>query len=71
MVTSSGATASGSVKWDYRITDFDAIPRDCLMENKPAITAKIAGLKARGGDIKDAKIPGLELFEVVKTAIRR
>lgn len=67
----TGNKSSASLKWDYRIVDFDTVPRDCLMENKPAITAKIAGLKARGIDIKDAKIPGLEIFEAVKTAIRR
>lgn len=71
VVTFSGAKASGSVKWDYRIADFDKVPRDYLMENKQAITAAIAGLKARGIDIADAKIPGLEIFEAVKTSIRR
>lgn len=71
VVAPSGAMASGSVKWDYRIVDFDKVPRECLMENKPAITAAIAGLKARGIDIKDAKIPGLEIFEAAKVAIRR
>ena len=71
VVTFSGAKASGSVKWDYRIVDFDSVPRELLMENKPAITAAIAGLKARGIDIKEAKIAGLEIFEAVKTSIRR
>lgn len=71
VVAFSGAKASASVKWDYRITDFDAVPRELLMENRPAITAAIAGLKARGLDIKDAKLAGIEIFEAVKTSIRR
>lgn len=70
IVSTSGAMASGGVKWDYRIVDFNAIPHDYLAENRPAITAAIAGLKARGIDVKDAKIPGLEIFETMRTAIR-
>lgn len=70
VVSTSGAMASGGVKWDYRIVDFNAIPHAYLAENRPAITAAIAGLKAWGIDVKDAKIPGLEIFETMRTAIR-
>lgn len=71
VVAPSGVKASGSVKWEHRITDFDKVPREFLMENKTYIVAHLAGLKARGVDIKDAKIAGLEIFEAVKTSIRR
>lgn len=71
VVAFSGAKASGSIKWDYSLADFEKVPREYLMLNDAAITAAVAGMKARGLDIKDAKIEGLTIFETVKTAIRR
>ncbi|WP_299109737.1 hypothetical protein [uncultured Bradyrhizobium sp.] len=71
VVAFSGAKASGSIKWEHRVADFEKVPRQYLMVNKAALDAAVAGLKAQGLDIKDAKIEGVEIFEAVKTAIRR
>lgn len=71
VVAFSGAKASGSIKWDYRVTDFEKIPHQYLRVNDDAVKAAVAGLKARGLDIKDAILPGFEIFEAVKTSIRR
>lgn len=70
IATEAGVVASGSVSWDYEVTDKAALALDLLMENKAAIKAKIAGLKAQGGKIEDAKIPGLRLFEKIGTTWR-
>jgi len=67
IVAPSGAPAvSGTVKWAYEVTDFDAVPRELLMLNEDAVAAKIAGLKASMKDIGKASIPGLRLFEKVQ-----
>jgi len=67
IVAPSGAPAvSGTVKWAYEVTDFDAVPRELLMLNEDAVAAKIAGLKASMKDIGKAAIPGLRLFEKVQ-----
>lgn len=71
-VTTAAGTvaASGTVKWDYAIEDVSALPREMLMPNPDAIKAKVAGLKAMGGKIEDAKIPGVRIFEKIGTSWR-
>jgi hypothetical protein len=71
VVTSSGAKASGSLKWDYEIVKADELPRDLLIPNLPAIKARVDALKANGTKLEDAKIAGVRIFERVQTAIRR
>ncbi len=71
VVTSSGAKASGSLKWDYEIVKADDLPRDLLIPNMPAIKARVDALKANGTKIEDASIPGVRIFEKIQTAIRR
>lgn len=71
VVTSSGAKASGSLKWEYEIVKADDLPRDLLIPNLPAIKARVDALKANGTKIEDAAIPGVHIFERVQTAIRR
>lgn len=62
--------ASGRVTWDYEIEDGSQLPRELLMPNKDAIKAKLAGIKAQGTKIDDAKVPGLRIFEKVGTTWR-
>lgn len=62
--------ASGSVKWDYAVEDASQLPRELLMPNEAAIKARVAGLKAMGGKIEDAKIPGVRIFEKIGTTWR-
>lgn len=71
VVTSTGAKASGSLKWDYEIVKADDLPRDLLIPNLPAIKARVDALKANGTKLEDAKIAGVRIFERVQTAIRR
>lgn len=71
VVAFSGAMASGSVKWEYRVTDFAKLADQYKLANDAALKAAVAGLKAQGIEIKDAKIEGIEISEAVKTAIRR
>lgn len=59
----TGNKASAGVKWDYRVTDIDKVPRQYLMVNEAAIKAAI-----KGGT---RKIDGVEIFEAAKTSIRR
>jgi hypothetical protein len=66
-----GAVISGSIRWDFEITDDAALPRELLQPNEAAIRAKIAGLKATSKSIEDAKIPGLRIFEKVQTVFRK
>lgn len=71
VTTSTGSVAaSGTVKWEYEIEDASALPRELLTPNKDAIKAKVAGLKAMGGKIEDAKIPGVRIFEKIGTSWR-
>lgn len=71
VVTSTGAKASGSLKWDYEITKADDLPRDLLIPNLPAIKARVDALKANGTKLEDAKIAGVRIFERINTSIRR
>jgi hypothetical protein len=71
VVTSSGAKASGSLKWDYEIVKADDLPRDLLIPNLPAIKARVDALKANGTKIEEAAVPGIRIFERIQTAIRR
>lgn len=71
VVTSTGAKASGSLKWDYEIIKADDLPRDLLIPNLPAIKARVDALKANGAKIEEATIPGIRIFERVQTSIRR
>lgn len=71
VVAASGSVAaSGRVTWDYEITAAADLPRELLMPNRDAIKAKIAGLKAQGLKIEEAKIEGLRIFEKVGTTWR-
>lgn len=71
VVAASGAKASGALKWKGRVIDFEKVPRQYLMINETALNAAVAGLKAQGGKIEDAKIPGVEIYEDLQTSIRR
>jgi hypothetical protein len=71
VVSFSGAKASASVKWKPRVVDFEKVPREYLIVNERALQAKVDGLKAQGGRIEDAKIPGVEIYEDLQTSIRR
>ena len=63
IVSSSGRKASGGLKWAHRVVDPDQVPRQYLMVNDAAIKAAIAG--------GTRAIPGVEIFEEVRTTIRR
>lgn len=73
VIAPSGAKASGALKWKPRVIDFEKVPRQYLMVNEVALNAAVAGLKAQGGKIEDAKdkIPGVEIYEDLQTSIRR
>lgn len=58
----SGTKAAASVKWVHEITDAAQVPREFLMVNEAAIKAAIAGGRR--------DIPGVRIFEQVRTAIR-
>lgn len=60
---STGNKASVSTKWAHRVVDPSEVPRMYLMVNEAAIKAAIAG--------GTRAIPGVEIYEVAKTAIRR
>lgn len=71
VVTSTGAKAAGSLKWDYEIVKAEDLPRDLLVPNLPAIKARVDALKANGTKLEDASIAGIRIFERVQTSIRR
>jgi hypothetical protein len=71
VVAASGAKASGGIKWLHEVIDFEQVPRQYLMINEPALKAAIAALKAQGGKVGDAKIPGVKIYEGIQTSIRR
>lgn len=58
----SGTKAAASVKWVHEVTDAAQVPREFLMVNEAAIKAAIAGGRR--------EIPGVRIFEQVRTAIR-
>ena len=58
----SGTKAAASVKWVHEITDAAQVPREFLMVNEASIKAAIAGGRR--------DIPGVRIFEQVRTAIR-
>jgi hypothetical protein len=60
------------VKWKARVVDFEKVPRQYLAITQSALDAAAAGLKAQGGKIEDTKdkIPGVEVYEDVRTSIR-
>lgn len=58
----SGAKATASRKWVHEVTDAQQVPRQYLMVNDAAIKAAIAG--------GTREIPGVRIFEDIKTAIR-
>lgn len=62
VVSFSGAKASASVKWVHRVTDPDQVPRQHLMVNEASIKAAVAG--------GTRSIPGVDIYEDVRTAIR-
>jgi hypothetical protein len=71
VATSTGAKASGTIKWKPRVVAFDQVPRQYLVVNERALQAAVDGLKAQGGKIEDANIPGVEIYEDIQTSIRR
>lgn len=58
----SGVKATASRRWVHEVTDPAAVPRQYLMVNDAAIKAAISG------GMRD--IPGVRIFEDVRTAIR-
>lgn len=59
----TGNKASASIKWRGEVVDIDALPRQYMRANQDAIDAAIkGGVRA---------IPGVRIFEEVRTAIRR
>lgn len=62
--------ASGKVTWEFEVDDAASLARDLLMPNLAAIKARVAGLKAQGGKVEDAKIPGVRISEKVGTSWR-
>lgn len=63
IVSFSGSKASASVKWKGEVVDLEALPRQYMMPNQAAIDAAIKG------GVRE--IPGVRIFEDVRTAIRR
>jgi hypothetical protein len=62
VVSSGGALASASTKWTHEVLDPSLVPRNYLCVNEAAVKAAVAGgLRA---------IPGVRIFETVRTAIR-
>jgi len=62
VVSSGGALASASTKWTHEVLDPSLVPRNYCMVNEAAVKAAVAGgLRA---------IPGIRIFETVRTAIR-
>ena len=62
VVSTGGALASASTKWTHEVVDPSLVPRNYLMVNDGAVKAAVAGgLRA---------IPGVRIFETVRTAIR-
>lgn len=63
VVTASGAKASGSIEWKGEVENAALVPREYLMVNQDAIDAAVkGGMRA---------IPGVKIFETVKTSFRR
>lgn len=62
VVAMSGTKASASLKWVHRVTEPEKVPREYLMVNEAAIKAAVAG--------GTRHIPGVEIYEDVRTAIR-
>jgi hypothetical protein len=58
----TGAKASASTKWVHRVTEPEKVPREYLMVNEAAIKAAVSG--------GTRHIPGVEIYEDVRTAIR-
>lgn len=63
VVTTTGAKATASTYWKGDVVDVDKLPRQYLMVNQAAIDAAV-----RGGT---RDIPGVHIYEAVRTAIRR
>lgn len=63
VVSASGNRASASVKWEHRVIDRAKVPRQYMKVNDDAIIAAIKG------GVREIK--GVEIYEAVKTAIRR
>lgn len=63
VVSASGNKASASIKWEHRVIDRAKVPRQYMKVNDDAIIAAIKG------GVREIK--GVEIYEAVKTAIRR
>lgn len=63
VVSMSGAKAAASIKWRPRVVDFEKVPRHYLMVNEKALQAAVDG--------GQRSIPGVEVYEEVRTSIRR
>jgi hypothetical protein len=60
--TDTGALASARTVWSHELVDLALVPREYLMLNPDAVKAALkAGVR---------EIPGLKIFETVKTVIR-
>lgn len=62
VVSTGGALASASTKWTHEVVDPSLVPRNYLMVNDGAVKAAVAG------GLRN--IPGVRIFETVRTAIR-
>lgn len=63
VVSFSGSKASASVKWRGEVVDLATLPRQYMRANQDAIDAAVKG------GVRE--IPGVRIFEEVRTAIRR
>lgn len=59
----TGAKATGSIKYRPRVVDIEQVPRQYMMVNERALQAAV------DGGIRS--IPGVEVYEEVRTSIRR
>ena len=64
------ANVAMRVKWDFRITDAYAVPREFLEVNTHAIRERLQSLKRQGIPLAQVAIPGIEVFETA-TAVAR
>jgi hypothetical protein len=66
-----GVVISGSIRWDFEVTDIDAVPRELMQINTAAVKARISGLKATMDITKAAgAIPGIKVVEKISPTFR-
>ena len=64
------ANVAMRVKWDFRVTDAHAVPREFLEINNHAIRERLQSLKKQGVPLAQVAIPGIEVFETVSAVAR-